>query len=187
MAVFIALLIFFYASHSWLASQSVKDFALKRSDSIFKFYRLCYTLFSVLVWSIITWLFIYKHSYIYLFTPMALIKYGGILLSIIGLMIVVASVIKYGVIDFTGLNAFTGSNSNSAEPVLNTAGMNSIVRHPIYTGILLALLGLFFILPTQMTLSGIIISVVYLEIGIRLEEKKLEQEFGGATVNTKRE
>ncbi len=81
--------------------------------------------------------------------------------------------------DFSGLNTITKKqNVNDAKPELNTGGMNALVRHPIYSGILLAMIGLLLCLPTQMTLAGIVVSLVYLEIGIRLEEKKLEDEFG---------
>ncbi|MCX6199237.1 MAG: isoprenylcysteine carboxylmethyltransferase family protein [Bacteroidetes bacterium] len=179
MFYFILLLVFFYASHSWLASEGVKDFFLKCSASLFQFYRLFFTLFSVLLWSVITWLFIYKHDYTYIFSSVVPIKYGGIFLAIAGLFIIALSILKYGFTDFTGLSAFVNTKrSNNTEPVLNTGGMNSIVRHPIYTGIIVALIGLALIIPTQMTAAGVFISFIYLEIGIGLEEKKLEKEFG---------
>ena len=83
--------------------------------------------------------------------------------------------------EFSGLNSFTKKqNSKNPNPELNTGGMNAFVRHPIYSGILLALIGLLLCLPTQMTVAGILVSLLYLEIGIRLEEKKLEAEFEGS-------
>lgn len=123
-------------------------------------------------------MFIYKHDYAYIFSTKTEIKYAGIFLAMTGLLIIALSILKYGVPDFTGLAAFVNTKSNNIEPVLNTGGMNSIVRHPIYTGIILALVGLFFVIPTQMTVAGVLISFIYLEIGIGLEERKLENEFG---------
>ncbi len=179
MLYFILLLIFFYASHSWLASKGVKDFVQKHSASFFRFYRLFFTLISVLLWSSITWLFIYKHEHNYIFPPQLELNYLGSAFALTGLMIIALSILKYGFADFTGLNIFTKTESvDNTTPILNISGMNAFVRHPIYSGIILALLGLVLIIPTQMTLAGVFISIVYLEVGIRLEEKKLENEFG---------
>ena len=184
MVVFILLLVFFYASHSWLASLVVKQFINKQSPTIFNFYRLFYTLFSVTLWGIITWWFIYKHEYNYLFSQSPGLTCAGYISAAAGLLIISLSIIKYGFMEFSGLNAFTSANkrqnAENLKPELNTGGMNSVVRHPIYSGILLALVGLFLCLPTQMTLAGILVSLVYLEIGIRLEERKLEKEFSNS-------
>jgi len=179
MLYFTLLLVFFYASHSWLASQKVKDFVLKRSAFCFRFYRIFYTLFAVMLWSVITWLFVCKHDYSYIFLPQAEVKNAGIFLAATGLLVIIWSILRYGFVDFTGLNAIVNTNHQSvAKPVLNTSGVNSIVRHPIYTGVIMAFLGLILIIPTPMTAAGILISFIYLEIGIRLEEEKLENEFG---------
>jgi len=179
MFVFILLLVFFYASHSWLASLGVKQFIGKQSLILLKFYRLFYTLFSVTLWSIITWWFIYRHEYNYIFSLSTGLTYAGYIFAALGLLIISGSIIKYGFMEFSGLNSFTEKqNRKNLKPELNTAGMNAFVRHPIYSGILLAMIGLFLCLPTKMTVAGILVSLVYLEIGIRLEERKLEEEFG---------
>jgi len=181
MVVFILLLVFFYASHSWLASLGVKQFISELSPRIFSFYRFFYTLFSVIVWSVITWWFIYGHEYNFLFPQSPGLTYTGYILATVGLLIISLSIIKYGFMEFSGLNSFTKKqNSKNPNPELNTGGMNAFVRHPIYSGILLALIGLLLCLPTQMTVAGILVSLLYVEIGIRLEEKKLETEFEGS-------
>ena len=146
---------------------------------MFRYYRLFYTLFSVALWGIITWWFIYRHEYNYIFKPGTSLIYTGYVLVAVGLLLVSLSIIKYGLGDFSGLNAFKKNQPTAnTTPTLNTGGINALVRHPIYSGILLALAGLFLCLPTQMTALGVIISLIYLEIGIRLEEIKLEKEFG---------
>ncbi len=179
--VFVFLLVFFYVSHSWLASLSVKEFISKYSQLMFSFYRLFYTLFSVTLWSIITWWFIYQHEYNYIITPRTGLMYTGYVMAAVGLLLISLSVIKYGFQEFVGLNALNKNQRiENAAPELNISGMNGFVRHPIYSGILLALVGLFLCLPTQMTALGIVVSLIYLEIGIRLEEIKLEKEFGSS-------
>jgi len=179
MFTFVVLLAFFYVSHSWLASLGVKQFISRYSQSMFGFYRLFYSIFSVVLWSVITWWFIYRHEYNYIFSPKTSLTYIGYALAAVGLLLVSLSIIKYGFEDFFGFTAFTKiKRPEYSTPELNTGGINAFVRHPIYSGILLALAGLFLCLPTQMTALGVALSLIYLEIGIRLEEIKLEKEFG---------
>ena len=148
---------------------------------MFGFYRLFFSLFSVTLWGIITWWFIYRQEYYYILTPGTGSIYAGYVLAAAGLLLISLSIIKYGLGEFFGLNAFNkAQQAENATPELNTGGMNAFVRHPIYSGILLALIGLFLCLPTQMTALGVAVSLIYLEIGIRLEEIKLEKEFGGS-------
>jgi len=181
MLVFILLLVFFYVSHSWLASLNVKQFVKKHNLPFLGFYRLFYTLFSLAVCSIISWWFIYRQEYNYLFYPGIVLMAIGYILVAAGVLIISWSITKYGFLEFSGLNIFSGKqNSEKTKIELNIEGINSLVCHPIYSGILLALVGLFLCLPTQMTVVGIVISVFYLEIGIRLEERKLEDEFGNS-------
>ena len=101
MVVFILLLVFFYASHSWLASLVVKQFINKQSPTIFNFYRLFYTLFSVTLWGIITWWFIYKHEYNYLFPQSPGLTCAGYISAAVGLLIISLSIIKYGFMEFS--------------------------------------------------------------------------------------
>lgn len=180
MTTLLLLLVLFYVSHSWLASNGVKSFVTSRSQSFFRFYRFIYTLISSVLWGVICWWFIVKHEYDYLFTPSDTLSIIGYVLAICGVVLVAYSVLRYGAVEFTGVDAFIKPKQKTASPLLNTSGLNAVVRHPIYTGILLALAGLFLLLPTKMTLAAIVVSLVYLEIGIRLEEQKLEAEFGQA-------
>jgi protein-S-isoprenylcysteine O-methyltransferase Ste14 len=63
---------------------------------------------------------------------------------------------------------------------LNTSGLNAQVRHPLYFGTLLALWGTFLLYPTDASLLVAGVSTLYLLIGSKLEERKLEQQFGDA-------
>ena len=57
-------------------------------------------------------------------------------------------------------------------------GIHNHVRHPLYSGTLMFIWGLFFIFPMLNNLIAVIIITGYVLIGIRLEEKKLLIEFG---------
>ncbi len=180
MIVFCILLTLFYASHSILATTTLKQKLRNSYSAAFRFYRIFYTLFSGVFFTFIVWWFIQKHEYHFLFKSVSVLKYLGIVMAVSGLLFTGWGVLRYGIAEFTGINSFFKiENSKSTEkPTLNKSGINSWVRHPIYTGIVFAMFGLLLLLPTKMTLMAIIITSVYLEIGIRLEEQKLIEEFG---------
>lgn len=73
---------------------------------------------------------------------------------------------------------------NKTELVTN--GFFAISRNPIFLGIMIANLGLFFVLPNAFTLLIIELSTVSINTQIRLEEEFLEQEFGEQYVEYKK-
>jgi protein-S-isoprenylcysteine O-methyltransferase Ste14 len=78
------------------------------------------------------------------------------------------------------LKAFLGIDFNEPKKKseLQIEGVSSVVRHPIYTGILLFLWGAFGYFTTESYLITAIVLTIYIRIGIYFEEKKLVQEFG---------
>jgi protein-S-isoprenylcysteine O-methyltransferase Ste14 len=67
------------------------------------------------------------------------------------------------------------------------SGSYTIVRHPIYTGILLALLGSTLVSSTLGSLLGFVFAIISLWQKARMEEKLLITEFGQQYVNYQRE
>lgn len=63
-------------------------------------------------------------------------------------------------------------------PELKTDGIHRFVRHPLYSGTILFVVGLFFILPTLSNLIDVFLLTMYILVGIIFEEKKLKTEFG---------
>ena len=61
---------------------------------------------------------------------------------------------------------------------LVTNGMFSISRNPIFLGIMIANVGLFFIIPNAFTLLIICLSTISINTQVRLEEEHLKNEFG---------
>lgn len=59
---------------------------------------------------------------------------------------------------------------------LITSGLFSYSRNPVFLGMIISLIGLFFTLPTLISLSFLIISVILIQIQIRLEEQFLLQQ-----------
>ena len=69
-----------------------------------------------------------------------------------------------------------------ATPELKVNGIHKYVRHPLYSGTILFVCGLFFIFPTLSNLIAATLLILYVLIGIVFEEKKLKREFGNAYV-----
>lgn len=66
-----------------------------------------------------------------------------------------------------------------APPVeLKVEGIHRFVRHPLYSGTILFVWGLFFIFPMLNNLIAVVLLTLYVLIGIDFEEKKLLKEFG---------
>ena len=59
-------------------------------------------------------------------------------------------------------------------------GIHKIVRHPLYAGTFMFIWGLLIALPYLSLLIADVIITVYTLIGLKLEEKKLEKEYGAA-------
>jgi protein-S-isoprenylcysteine O-methyltransferase Ste14 len=75
----------------------------------------------------------------------------------------------------TGIKAFSHKKVN---PVLQTGGLHSYTRHPLYLGTLLFIWSLFLIFPTLSNLVSCCLVSFYTLVGIHIEERKLIIEFG---------
>jgi protein-S-isoprenylcysteine O-methyltransferase Ste14 len=64
------------------------------------------------------------------------------------------------------------------ETELVTKGIFSISRNPIFLGMILSVLGLFFILPNALTFFLMLTTYFIIQIQIRLEEEYLEKKHG---------
>jgi protein-S-isoprenylcysteine O-methyltransferase Ste14 len=65
-------------------------------------------------------------------------------------------------------------------------GLYNISRNPIYVGIILTLLGLFFVIPNALTLLVLVLGVVLVSIQARLEEEYLLKAHGEAYADYRR-
>ena len=98
------------------------------------------------------------------------VRYVSLMLTTFGVMIIQTSFRQYNFKGFIGL---------SSEPSqLRTDGILQYVRHPIQAGIILIVLGFFFFIPNLPTLISCLCALIYIPIGIYLEEKKLVAMYG---------
>lgn len=156
----------YYALHSLFASTYMKNkLGLKQQH-----YRLLYGLFSTLLFGCVL---IYNAT-IYsalIYPPNNLSIYLGLMIAATGFFIVKRSFRQYSFREFMGLKA-------EKDQQLQTKGIQSKVRHPLYTGTILIFLGYFIFNPQFSNLIMLMTMLIYLPIGIYLEERKLLKEFG---------
>ncbi len=162
----------YYFFHSFFADKNIK----KRLQSIlFKTkqqYRLFYTMVALLtlIGPIITSLHFGLNP---LYVTQTWSTIIGVVLVILGLLVLYFSFQHFSP------SAFIGLQNEKKELVLHTNGLHRYVRHPLYSGTILLLAGLFFIKPIEAVFVFNVSTWLYLPLGIRLEEHKLLKEFPG--------
>ena len=164
----------YFALHSILVANSVKRF-LQKNILPEKWYRLFFNLLSTLLLFPLAFLFfdLGKNDLFNFFG----MEWMGAGLIVYGMIWLYRAMSGYDLGSFLGFAQMSGKNENE-HGHLNTTGLNAKVRHPLYFGTLLLILGGFLLMPTDAALAILCISTAYIIIGSRLEERKLEQLFG---------
>jgi methanethiol S-methyltransferase len=169
----ILLWIVYYTIHSILASSSVKDFFEKKLKNTFRYYRLGYSIFATVTLILLLY---FQYSFE---SPLLIrsvwIKYFAILFLILpGLMIMFISIKKYFMLLSGVRSIFTPVPASE----LKVNGIHRFVRHPLYSGTILFVWGLFFVFPFLNNIIAAVLLTLYVLVGISFEEKKLIKEFG---------
>lgn len=176
MFLLIILWLLFFLSHSFLAANRVKAAAEKFLGSNFIFYRIAYNIFSLIFLALILFILFFRHELNFVFQPDGFISFFGILLMVMGVVIMILAFRNYDLGEFTGIKQLVQKIHHPEK--LMVRGINKYVRNPLYTGIIVLVLGYFLQQPTWMNLVSLLIIYIYIYIGTTLEEKKLEEVFG---------
>ncbi|GAA3951072.1 methyltransferase family protein [Hymenobacter algoricola] len=168
----------YFGLHSLLATTWLKDAVARRLPRAARFYRLAYN--QVSVWGFLL-LFRYQSQLpeTRLFSPPQPVLVLGYALLGLGLLVAVAALRGYDLAEFAGW-AYIRRGPAAADGPLRTGGLNTVVRHPLYLGLLLGLLGFWLLAPTYVRSVFVGCNLAYLLVGTRLEERKLRQRFGAA-------
>lgn len=172
----IAYWILFGVSHSLLAAGGVKSFFQLIMGNHFRYYRFYYSIFSFLL---IGWILYFQYSYAdkIIWQAPLFIRIIGFVLLIPALVIMLLCIKKY-FFHLSGIDVFWAQEQQTGK--LETGGLNSYVRHPLYTGTLLLVICLFLIAPTGGNLISAGMIILYTCVGTIFEEKKLRRTFGEA-------
>ena len=157
----------YYALHSFLAADGVKA-KIRLKPQV---YRLLYSLLSSVLLLYVIILGAVQPTF-FVFNASSNTKVVALSLTAVGVFIVKRAFRNYSFRGFLGIKAEEGG--------LKTDGLQGRMRHPLYTGTILIVMGFFFFSPTMINLTTLISLFVYLPFGIWLEEKKLIRHFGQA-------
>jgi len=158
--------------HSFLANTRVKTFVYRQSKLSASTYRILYNILAIGlllgVWFIHAGVKsprIFKTNLI-----SGILSY---LFIAVGAIIMILCIIKY-------FKQLSGIFKESKTGKLQTNGMHQWMRHPLYTGTFLFLLGLILFWPSYKNGLAVAIIIIYTVAGAWLEEKKLVIQFGKA-------
>lgn len=163
-------LVYFFL-HSFLATTSIKGKILEKTRISRKHYRLIYSIWSSVALLMLLLLngmiessdFFHRYGYS---------RYLSLFVASFGVIIIRLAFKEYSLINFLGLG--------EEKQKLVIQGILKRVRHPIYSGTILVVIGYFMFSPNLPTLVSSLCILGYLPIGIFLEEKKLIDQFGDA-------
>lgn len=167
----------FYFIHSLLASESARSYLIRNGIRP-PTYRLWYTIVTTSMFITILG-FQATFPKVWIFNSTQWNRAIGLMLASGGLFLLKASFRVYPFKGFIGIVA--------EEPTLQTNGLLSKIRHPLYSSTLLLLVGYFLFNPQLSSLVFLLTTCLYLPIGIYLEEKKLIRLFGDAYLAYRRE
>ncbi|MBK5278819.1 MAG: isoprenylcysteine carboxylmethyltransferase family protein [Bacteroidia bacterium] len=167
----------YFAIHSLMASAFVKDYFSKKLKAKFHFYRLVYNILSII--GLLGLLFLNGSiPAISFFQSNGVVRYFSLMLAAIGVFVIKDAFRQYKLGSFLGFK--------QEDESFSTNGILNKIRHPIYSGTILIVLGFFLFSPNLPTLISVLCIFVYLAIGINLEEKKLVQKFGDTYLEYKK-
>jgi protein-S-isoprenylcysteine O-methyltransferase Ste14 len=165
-------------AHSVLASHSVKD-VLRRAvgpRAFDKLYRFSYNFFALAsFFPIAAMLYTFPDRPLYTI-PSPWI-YATVVLQGLAAILLMAAVVQTGPLEFMGLEQLF-EIGETKPPVLMTDGWYAIIRHPLYSGLLV-----FGWLIPEMTVNRLALLIVlslYIFIGAWFEERKLLKDFDPA-------
>ncbi|CAN5358788.1 hypothetical protein BH09BAC2_BH09BAC2_21790 [soil metagenome] len=176
----VVLWITYCAVHSLLASAIVKRFFATVMHGGFVYYRICYSVFAFLTLAAILWFEFNMHSLL-LFSYHG--RYiAGAILGVPGLLIMAITIRIY----FYELSGIQAIQNKSAQITLQQNGLHKYMRHPLYSGTLLLVWGLFIMMPQVNHMIACTIITLYTLAGIQPEEKKLIAEYGQQYIEYKK-
>ncbi|WNJ16552.1 isoprenylcysteine carboxylmethyltransferase family protein [Pontibacter sp. G13] len=162
----------YYALHSLLASTAFKRRLLAKWPNFGRHYRLTYNAVAILTLGAG---FLWQRQ-LAIQSPLELPAWSwmmGAAMILVGSVLMKWAMRGYNLREFAGLDSPRHSGGK-----LYTGGMNAWVRHPLYFAGIWILMGAYLVRPSGGMAIFVAISLIYLIIGTKWEERKLIDEFG---------
>ncbi|MBU3658484.1 MAG: isoprenylcysteine carboxylmethyltransferase family protein [Flavobacteriales bacterium] len=179
MIVFVScfLWIVFFVTHSLFADNIVREKLLFRLKWSERKYRFFYSLMStLLLGSVYVFQFLAAKNWLMEVKNFTLLL--GVFLMLVGVYFNYLAFKNISVKVFIGL----ATKKEKEETILIQNGIYTVVRHPIYTGLISIYIGFFLIQPSLYNALNFGLILSYLPIGIYLEERKLIKYFGSSYI-----
>jgi protein-S-isoprenylcysteine O-methyltransferase Ste14 len=169
-----ALWLLFCAVHHFTATEKCKNVFSLLLGRQFRYYRVMYSFLALINLVLVLW---YQFSIrsIKLDYSSQVKYFVGLPFGLIGAYLMCVSMQKY-FFKLSGISVFYVVH----QPIsLEITGIHKFVRHPLYLGTLLFAWSLLLFFPLLTNLIACCVMTSYILIGIRSEEKKLMNIFGG--------
>ena len=166
----------YFFLHSYFASEAVKDYFRQKFTSGYRYYRLFYNLLA----SGGLFLILFLNGAIsspFLLEVNQFTSVTGLILATWGFFVIRIAFKTYDLQKFLGTKFVTNDQDKYISELI-TSGIRSHIRHPIYAGTILIVIGFWVFRPSLTHLISVLCIFIYLYIGIMLEEKRLIKEFG---------
>lgn len=156
--------------HSFLAYNYIKGWFCRNLRISRDVYRLFYNILALSYLLVLLWLHVRLNS-TPLFRPSLFSHVISIAFVLPGAVIMMLCIAKY-------FKQLSGAFREENQSHLYTGGLHRFVRHPLYFGTFLFLIGLSLYWPLLKNISVAAILILYTLVGTILEEKKLLRQFG---------
>ncbi|MCZ4408977.1 isoprenylcysteine carboxylmethyltransferase family protein [Cryomorphaceae bacterium 1068] len=166
----------YYVMHSAMATSRFKLYLKLTVPTFYPYYRFVYSTFASVNFLLLLWLHLIVSSESIFDTGN--LRFAGYAFCLASAIVLAIAGKAYG-------SGFLFREEKNK--YLIRSGLNAYVRHPLYFGILLFLVGIFLIAPNWKNLVFAVISTLYLIVGTLLEERKLIDEFGEEYLNYRKE
>ncbi len=158
----------------------INPYVFKNTDSAQDYIGKILTAINIVVFSVVLLNLLFTKGLQFLapfvWLEISLLKYAGIAITHLALIWIIIAQVQMS-------NSWRVGIDHSAKTDLKTNGLFSISRNPVFLGMLLTLVGIFFILPNAITLLVFVSSTLLLQVQVRLEEEYLAKTHGENYLN----
>lgn len=161
----------YYTLHSTLATDKIKNW-WRNAGFKLNYWRLIYSMISSIGLLILGGLLVLTPSDL-IMESNNITRFLGMMFATYGVIVVRISFRNYSLRDF-----LFKEDRFDEDQELEVTGIHSRVRHPLYSGTILIIVGMLFFVPKISSLITVVVTLLYLAIGINLEEKKLIKKYG---------
>lgn len=169
----------YFFLHSLLARQWVKQRIQNHPLVSSRTYRLGYNLLALLGLLGLLYFTMWASAEPW-FPATAALRFVALMLATWGVIIIRLSFKQYS------WKAFAGLEKEEEAETLQTAGLLQYIRHPMYAGAILLVTGFWLYIPTTATFITCLVVILYIFIGIQLEERSLIEKYGEAYIAYKK-